>query len=68
MIESTRCTGLAAKWCPIHGDCTCPNNNGYYAALDRWDCPLHGAQNDHPDAVVHVGVLDVLAVANGLEG
>lgn len=20
------CTGLAASWCPVHGDCTCPRN------------------------------------------
>ncbi len=22
----TACTGIAASWCPIHGDCTCPRD------------------------------------------
>jgi hypothetical protein len=22
----TTCTGIAASWCPIHGDCTCPRD------------------------------------------
>lgn len=21
------CTGIAASWCPVHGDCTCPRND-----------------------------------------
>jgi hypothetical protein len=21
------CTGIAAVWCPVHGDCTCPTND-----------------------------------------
>jgi hypothetical protein len=21
------CTGIAASWCPIHGDCTCPRED-----------------------------------------
>lgn len=20
------CTGIAASWCPVHGDCTCPRD------------------------------------------
>lgn len=22
------CTGIAASWCPVHGDCTCPRTEG----------------------------------------
>lgn len=32
------CTGLFAGWCPIHGDCNCPQSDIYFD--DR--CPLHG--------------------------
>lgn len=24
---AAECTGVAASWCPIHGDCTCPRND-----------------------------------------
>ena len=43
-----KCTGIAASWCPNHGDCSCPTDeNG-----NRWDlngrtCPLHGEDSDH---------------------
>lgn len=39
------CTGLAARWCEIHGDCTCPED----AALNSHGCPLHGANTKHGD-------------------
>lgn len=38
------CTGIAASWCPVHGDCTCPRNEDgeiewhYEAGY----VPLHG--------------------------
>ena len=48
------CTGVAARWCPIHGDCTDDPNvpdDG-----DRWsahcsdkDCPLHGIHSTHAE-------------------
>lgn len=38
--------GVAATWCPLHGDCTCK--------LERWErgdyeveCPLHGERSLH---------------------
>lgn len=45
------CTGVAAAWCPIHGDCSCrgPEKN-------RPDCPLHGTASTHPEA----GGIDLL--------
>lgn len=42
------CTGLAASWCPIHGDCACPEREN---ALDDWNCPLHSPVSAHaPEA------------------
>jgi hypothetical protein len=38
------CTGIGAAWCPIHGDCNCPNR-AY--ALDGPTCPLHRDGSDH---------------------
>lgn len=43
------CTGVSAKWCPVHGDCTCPNNNGDYDSLNDDDCPLHSASSQHAE-------------------
>lgn len=47
------CTGLAATWCPIHGDCQCQVPS-HLALGDAWlefsnpTCPLHGQASDHP--------------------
>lgn len=40
---NAECTGVAAGWCPVHGDCTC--------AVDREDstCPLHAATSTHAE-------------------
>ena len=38
------CTGVAAAWCPVHGDCTCLERE---SALDDTDCPLHGILSSH---------------------
>jgi hypothetical protein len=27
-VTAVVCTGIAASWCPIHGDCTCPRDEG----------------------------------------
>lgn len=48
--EPLECTGIAACWCPIHGDCICRDN----AAEDgEWSenpaCPLHGLTSNHAD-------------------
>lgn len=37
------CTGVAATWCPIHGDCACPER----APGDHPQCPLHSASSTH---------------------
>jgi hypothetical protein len=41
------CTGIAARWCPIHGGCTCPE--GYDADLDYYGCPLHSEKSSHAE-------------------
>lgn len=43
-IESANCTGLAASWCPVHGDCACPEPD---TSLDADACPLHSPRSAH---------------------
>lgn len=38
------CTGLTARWCPLHGTCICPPGG----EMDEPDCLLHGAASGHP--------------------
>lgn len=45
----TACTGLTARWCPIHGDCTCQWDGYGPEAMDDPNCPLHSWQSTHPD-------------------
>lgn len=59
------CTGVAARWCPIHGDCTddaALHDEEFQIATGKHpfsdhcsdrDCPLHGAKSTHaePEAV-----------------
>lgn len=42
------CTGVAASWCPVHGDCKCPDGPERNDAA----CPLHKAESGHGEAVV----------------
>ena len=64
--ESEPCTGLAATWCPCHGDCTCPTVANTYGDTDRPsmddpDCPLHGDRSTHATwpAPGHLADIDV---------
>lgn len=46
---TAECTGLTARWCPIHGDCTCHGDE-----LDDSLCALHSPASEHatnPDCV-----------------
>lgn len=46
--DASGCTGMSARWCPIHGDCACP--------VDRFDsetCPLHAQYPVRPVADSH---------------
>lgn len=47
--ESSSCTGVAASWCPVCGDCTCPvaDDGVTRPNLDGEDCRLHGKDSDH---------------------
>lgn len=50
-----RCTGIAATWCPVHGNCTCPPRYPNHPdeliraerTLDEAACPLHGPRSIH---------------------
>lgn len=49
------CTGVAARWCPICGDCSCPYDEamgwgpGIFEEPTDDDCPLHGFASDHAE-------------------
>lgn len=48
------CTGLAATWCPVHGDCLCPPRPAGEGApgersLEDPMCPLHGDASTHAE-------------------
>lgn len=51
-LESTHCTGVAAAWCPIHGDCLCPRDDDGEARDGLHDdaCPLHSRTSSHAEA------------------
>lgn len=42
------CTGFAATWCPIHGDCRCPKLEDGSRNEDEYEgCPLHADDSAH---------------------
>lgn len=41
------CAGLAAQWCPIHGECVCPADASGERTLDEPRCPLHAPGSTH---------------------
>jgi hypothetical protein len=47
-IESQHCTGVAARWCPVHGTCSC--KRGERADLNDARCPLHASTSSHAEA------------------
>jgi hypothetical protein len=44
--QKLRCTGLAASWCPVHGNCTCPVKESH---LNDPGCPLHSSESTHAE-------------------
>lgn len=51
-IAPMQCTGVAARWCPIHGDCTDKGDEAelpYSAHCSEYDCPLHGERSTHAE-------------------
>lgn len=53
------CTGVAASWCPLHGDCTCPRDEdgGFGHGRNGPTCPLHAAGSTHA-TTLHGGMLE----------
>ena|SRR5688572_26032182 len=50
--QEVTCSGVAAVWCPIHGECTCShvvNAHGdwYGRGRENPKCPLHGRDSTH---------------------
>lgn len=48
--HASRCTGIAASWCPIHGDCTCKDSETVAREEEDPDCPLHGDASTHAES------------------
>jgi hypothetical protein len=48
-VPRPECTGLAATWCPNHGDCSCPPKENGERDLDDPGCPLHSESSDHAE-------------------
>lgn len=46
-VQPARCTGTTARWCPIHGDCTCPDDPNDIRYLNADNCPLHDSASPH---------------------
>lgn len=62
------CTGVAARWCEIHGDCTCPepepDRTVDQPPMNSHGCPLHGANTKHGDPEL---TGDAAAMASAVE-
>lgn len=43
------CTGVAAKWCPIHGDCECIEPDDLEEPVRDDACPLHSPVSTHAE-------------------
>lgn len=41
-------SGASAGWCPVHGDCRCPNRED---EMNDPACPLHAPESTHPQPV-----------------
>ena len=47
------CTGITARWCPVHGDCECETaddgDSWEFPGVDEEgnECPLHGDHSKH---------------------
>lgn len=45
-VESEHCTGVAARWCPVHGTCACAEDMRFNDPA----CPLHASESSHAAA------------------
>lgn len=48
------CDSVTARWCPVHGDCTCPEDGD----LDDEACPLHSPDSLHAATVLDLAESD----------
>ena len=50
-LEAATCTGVAASWCPVHGDCRCPEPPDPHERrdLNHPHCPLHNPTSSHAE-------------------
>lgn len=53
--RAPECTGTSASWCPVCGDCSCPENDYGERTLDDDSCRLHSRRSKHAaqDAIPH---------------
>ena len=55
-VQAERCSGIAAIWCPNHGDCRCPDvvddrcGGLERPFMDDPNCPLHSATSTHAES------------------
>jgi hypothetical protein len=48
---AAKCAGVSATWCPVHGDCRCPErDDGMGRTLTDPGCPLHAPTSSHAEA------------------
>ena len=45
------CTGVAAVWCPLCGDCSCERQSTGERVEDSEACPLHAPSSQHGEAI-----------------
>jgi len=48
-VSDSECTGVAATWCPVCGDCTCGDRTEFAHVIDESGCPLHAADSGHAE-------------------
>ena len=69
MGERELCTGLAATWCPVHGECTCPADTSEpdgvvnRPTFNDDACPLHSFSSNHAGRGFVMGVQERAGLA-----
>jgi hypothetical protein len=51
-VERIECTGVAASWCPVCGDCGCARDEDGELVdenVPNDECPLHGFRSQHAE-------------------
>lgn len=63
--EVPACTGITARWCPIHGTCTCADSEN---DMNDPACPLHRTDSLHGDDDDEVDEVDAVKCVCGRAG